>query len=77
MLLDPATMLPERVEPYLVLMVVGFLLGIFGHLMRSRLLTAVGIALIFLAALLLPLAVNLLGDSPEPPGPRPPFPPGA
>jgi hypothetical protein len=59
--------LPQTVDPYLVLMLVGFGVGAFGHLMRSRLLVAVGITLVFLATLLFPLALNVFNDSPPPP----------
>jgi len=50
-------------------MIVGFVIGALGHLSRSRLLVAIGIVVIFLAALALPLIVNLQGDRPDPPGP--------
>jgi hypothetical protein len=50
-------------------MVAGFAIGILGHLSRSRWLIAIGIIVIFLAALALPVVVNLQGNRPEPPGP--------
>ncbi len=49
--LDPSPM------PYVLLMGLGFLIGIGGHVYRSRLAIASGIALVFVATLLLPLAV--------------------
>ena len=53
--------------PYITLMLVGFAVGILGHLTRTRLLVAVGVILIFLGALLFPLAANLTtGDRPPP-----------
>jgi hypothetical protein len=43
--------------PFIVLMAVGFLVGVAGHLYRSRPLVATGIGMIFIATLLLPLAL--------------------
>jgi hypothetical protein len=50
-------------------MMAGFLIGIFGHLSRSRWLIALGIILVFLAAAGFPLALNVFSDQPKPPGP--------
>lgn len=41
--------------PFIALMAVGFLVGIAGHVYRSRWLVGTGIAMIFVATLLLPL----------------------
>jgi hypothetical protein len=41
--------------PYIALMVLGFAVGTFGHIVRSRIIVGVGIAMIFLATVLLPL----------------------
>jgi hypothetical protein len=46
--------------PFIVLMGIGFLIGIGGHLYGSRFIVAIGITLIFLATLLLPLTLNVL-----------------
>jgi len=43
---------PKR---YLVLLGVGFVIAVLGHLTRTKTLIAVGLALIFLATLILPL----------------------
>jgi len=43
--------------PFVVLMALGFVVGVTGHVYRSRALIATGIGLIFVATLLLPLAV--------------------
>ena len=43
--------------PFVVLMALGFVVGVTGHVYRSRPLIATGIGLIFVATLLLPLAV--------------------
>jgi hypothetical protein len=69
-----AGILPESVGPYVSLMVAGFMIGILGHLTRSRWLVAVGIILVFLAAAAFPLALNVFSDEPAPPGPQVPEP---
>jgi hypothetical protein len=43
--------------PFIVLMALGFVVGVAGHVYRSRPLVATGIGLIFIATLLLPLAL--------------------
>jgi hypothetical protein len=43
--------------PFIVLMGVGFLVGVTGHVYRSRPMIATGIGLILIATLLLPLAI--------------------
>jgi hypothetical protein len=43
--------------PFIVLMALGFVIGVGGHVYRSRPAVATGIGLIFVATLLLPLAV--------------------
>ena len=50
-----------RVSPsfFLVLLVVGFLVGIFGHIVKSRTLVALGIGLVFSATVALPVVVAL------------------
>jgi len=64
-----ATFLPESFGPYLTLMLVGFGVGIAGHLTANRWLIVVGVILIFLATFLFPLALNLTTEDP-------PFPEG-
>jgi hypothetical protein len=59
-----ADLLPHTISPYLTLMVVGFVLGAVGHLYKSRLVVGIGIAMIFLATLLLPLALIATEDAP-------------
>ena len=64
---DPLTaFLPESGTPYFVMMVAGFIIGAWGHGMKSRVVVALGIALIFLATLLLPLATVITNDDPLP-----------
>ena len=44
--------------PFIALMALGFVIGVAGHVYKSRPVIATGIGLIFIATLLLPLAVN-------------------
>ncbi len=70
-MLDPATpfadLFPHSPGPYIALMLAGFAIGILGHLTRARWLIAAGVILIFLGALLFPLAANLTTDNRPPP----------
>jgi hypothetical protein len=43
--------------PFIALMALGFLVGVTGHVYRSRPLVLSGIGMIFVATLLLPLAL--------------------
>ncbi len=66
--------MPESPTPYLVMMLVGFAIGIYGHMLKSRFVVAIGIALVFLATALLPLAAFIARDDPPPqPPPTPPI----
>ena len=56
---DPNPPFGTDPRPYVVMMVVGFVIGIAGHLTRTKALVALGIGLIFLATFLLPLAANV------------------
>jgi hypothetical protein len=49
-----------RVSPsfFFVLFGVGFLVGVIGHLTRSRILVAAGVLMIFLATVLIPIALH-------------------
>lgn len=62
-----ATLLPHSPGPYIALILIGFAIGILGHLSGARLLVAVGVALIFLGALLFPLVLNVTTENPPPP----------
>jgi hypothetical protein len=68
-----AALLPESIEPYLAMMAVGFLLGAYGHMIRSRWVVAIGVMLIFLATLLFPIALQFFAEEPPPPGPEVPI----
>jgi hypothetical protein len=41
--------------PFIVLSVAGFVIGVFGHLFRSRTMVAIGVLLVFIGVFLLPL----------------------
>ena len=68
-----AALLPETIEPYLALMVGGFVIAIYGHLARLRWLVAIGIIMVLLATLLFPLALQFFAEEPPPPGPQVPI----
>ena len=57
---DPSPDFGADPRPYVAMMLVGFVIGIIGHVTRTRGLVALGIGLIFLATFLLPLAANVL-----------------
>lgn len=62
-----ADLFPHSPGPYIALMLAGFVIGILGHVFRAKWLVAAGIALIFLGALLFPLAANLTTQDRPPP----------
>ncbi len=62
-----AALLPNRPGPYAALLLIGFGVGILGHLTRARWLLIAGIILIFLGAFLFPIALNLTTDKRPPP----------
>jgi hypothetical protein len=62
-----AEFLPRSIGPYVSLMLLGFLVGIAGHLTRSRWLVAIGVLMIFLATLVFPLARIATEDNPPAP----------
>jgi hypothetical protein len=67
LLLPLAALLPHSPTPYIALMLVGFAVGILGHLAGARWLVAAGVILIALGALLLPLVANVTTeDRPAP-----------
>ena len=49
-----------KVDPrfFFILLVAGFLIGTFGHIVRSRTLVAIGVILILLATVFIPIALN-------------------
>lgn len=48
--------------PFILLMALGFLVGMAGHVYKSNTVVAVGIALIAVSTLLLPLGLYLSGN---------------
>jgi hypothetical protein len=46
-------------EPFIALAGAGFAIGVLGHLAGSRFLVGLGIAIIFLATLLIPVALGI------------------
>lgn len=63
LLAPSAALLPHSPTPYITMMLVGFAIGILGHLTRARWLIAAGVILIFLGALLLPLLANVTSEN--------------
>jgi hypothetical protein len=43
-----------QIGAYIALMVVGFTIGVIGHIVRSSTLVAIGIAIVFLGVIVLP-----------------------
>ena len=60
-----ATLLPHSAGPYIALILIGFAVGILGHLSSARWLVAAGVILIFLGAFLFPLALNITEEAPR------------
>jgi hypothetical protein len=48
-------------KAYIALMGIGFLVGTFGHIVKSKTLVAAGLLMIFLATVLLPLTAHVSG----------------
>lgn len=63
--MPPASFLPTDTGPYLVLMVIGFVVGAYGHAGRFPWLVAAGILIVLAAAVGFQVAVKVL---PQPPG---------
>lgn len=64
LVLPLASLLPHSAGPYIALILIGFAVGILGHLSSARWLVAAGVILIFLGALMFPLALTLTEESP-------------
>ena len=62
LILPIAAFLPQTIGPYVALVLLGFAIGIIGHLSSSRALVAAGVILIALGAFLFPLALDLTTD---------------
>ena len=48
--------------PYIALFGIGFMIGVFGHIISSKTLVAAGILMVFLSTVLLPVAIYLGGN---------------
>jgi F0F1-type ATP synthase assembly protein I len=57
---DPNTTFGASPTPFIVLMIMGFVIGVIGHIVRAKGLVALGIGMVFLATFLLPLVTNVL-----------------
>lgn len=62
--------LPREFGPYVSLMLLGFVLGILGHMTRSRWLVTIGLLLIVIGAFLLPLLLKASTNDEPPPPPQ-------
>lgn len=56
---DPSPSFGADPLPFVLMMLAGFVVAVFGHIIRSKATIATGIGLIFLATFLVPLLVNL------------------
>ena len=65
LVLPLASLLPHSAGPYIALVLIGFAVGILGHLSSARWLVAAGVILIFLGALMFPLVLNVTEESPR------------
>lgn len=61
---DPDPGFGHDPKTYVALMLIGFVVGVSGHIFRSKTMVAVGIGLIFLGTFLLPLATNVIERQP-------------
>jgi hypothetical protein len=63
--MELASFLPRETGPYLALMIIGFVVGAYGHAGRFPWLVAAGILIVLAAAVAFQVAIQVL---PEPPG---------
>ena len=57
----PEDVIPKgdpEVGPYIALMAFGFVVAVFGHIIKAKTLVGTGIALIFIAIVVLPLILH-------------------
>lgn len=57
---DPSPPFGADPRPFVAMMIAGFVIGVFGHIVRAKALVALGIGLIFLATFVFPLVANVL-----------------
>jgi hypothetical protein len=60
---DPSPPFGSDPRPFVAMMLAGFAIGVFGHIVKARALVALGIGLIFLATFVFPLVANILKSS--------------
>lgn len=60
---DPHPDFGSDPRPFVFLMAFGFIMAVVGHIVRARAIVGIGIAIVFLATFLLPLATNVLKSS--------------
>jgi hypothetical protein len=56
---DPTPEFGTDPQPYVTLMLAGLVVGILGHLFRSKTMVIIGVGAVFLGTFLLPLALYL------------------
>ena len=56
---DPSPEFGSSPWPFVILMLAGFVIGTFGHIIKSKTTIAIGIGLIFMGTAVLPLIINL------------------
>ena len=57
---DPSPPFWTDPRPWVAMMIAGFAIGVFGHIVKAKELVALGIGLIFLATFVFPLVANIL-----------------
>lgn len=57
---DPHPEFGSDPKPFVFLMAFGFIMAVFGHIVKAKVIVGVGIAIVFLATFLLPLATNVI-----------------
>ena len=50
--------------PFIALMLAGFVIGIYGHIVKQRAIVALGIGLIFVATFIVPILLNIIHSGP-------------
>jgi hypothetical protein len=63
----PVAAFEPKLAPIAALLAAGFVIGTFGHIIKSKTLIVIGIGLIFLASLLLPLLYFFFNVAPSGP----------
>jgi hypothetical protein len=60
---DPTPEWGTNPRPYVMIMVAGFVIGVAGHLFRSRMMVLAGVLAVFAGTVLLPLVTYLSRSS--------------